>query len=149
LQPSRYSMLQKMRDLETESDIGGDDLLLRSWWLASSAYTWGTLRDFRRAHEGISSAHAPAADDEGKWACEAEVLGMADRWQESLACAERAWQIDPGGQSAAKALAYSLLLLGRIDEAAHRIGAIAQDSQSYEVVHVACWYWCALAESQE
>src|SRR5262249_7131050 len=93
--------------------------------------------------------HSLATNDSWVLTCEASVLGMADRWSDALAAAERAWEVDPGSPFAANSLGASLLHLGRVQEAADRLNDSADTSQSYQVVIEACWFQCAVAETLE
>ena len=47
----------------------------------------------------------------------------------------------------ARSLAGSLLNLRRVQEAADRLSASAENGQSYEIASLGCWYLCALAET--
>ena len=58
-----------------------------------------------------------------------------------------AWEIEGGAPFVAASLGTSLLNLGRVAESAKRMAGAAEHSQSYEVVHLACWHLCALAET--
>jgi len=122
---------------------------MQAAWLASHAVTWAFLRDFTRAHQCLERAHSLQRRDGWVTSCESDVLGFEDRWQEALKCAELAWAINPGAPHAARSLSTSLLNLGRVRESATRLTTASETCQSYEVVHLACWYQCALAETHE
>ncbi len=143
----RRSLYDVLRASEDQPDLDCDDAELRAWWLARQAVTWASLRDFSRADDYLGRAHALAELDSWVLCCESQVRGLADRWEDALEAAERAWQIDPGAPYAAGRLGESLLNLGRAQEAAQRLTAAAANSQSYEVAQLACWYQCALAET--
>jgi tetratricopeptide (TPR) repeat protein len=103
--------------------------------------------DSRSAHKCLERAHRLQCRDGWITSCESDVLGLEDRWNEALKHAEQAWEINPGSPHAARSLSASLLSLGRVEESAQRLSAASKDSQSYEVVHLACWYQAALAET--
>src|SRR5215472_3212383 len=149
IQSPKVRLLNELRAFIAQPDLGGHDPELRAAWYASYAFTWATLRDFDRAHECLSVAHGLSPDDSWILSCESNVLGMADRWNDALASAERAWELDPGAPFAANSLAASLLHLGRVQESADRLDSAAETSQSFQVVAEASWYQCALAEMLE
>jgi predicted Zn-dependent protease len=146
---SRLRLLDELKTFNARPDLGGDDPELRASWYASYGFTWATLRDFDRAYECFALAHSLAPNDSWVLSCESDALGMADRWSESLASAERAWDADPGSPFAANSLGTSLLHLGRVHESADRLHIAAENSQSYQLVAEACWHQCALAETLE
>jgi tetratricopeptide (TPR) repeat protein len=140
-------VFDQLRALEEQADLGGDDLELRACWFAWQAVTWASLRDFARAETCIEHADRLAAKDSWAWSCESQVRGLADRWEDALKAAERAWEMSPGAPYAAQSLGDSLIHLGRVQESAKRLAAAADDSESYEVALLACWHQCALAET--
>jgi tetratricopeptide (TPR) repeat protein len=147
LRPFRARLLDHLRAVELDPQFDSDDSELRAAWLASNAVVWASLRDFVRAHDSITRAHAAKARDSWVLTCESDALGLEDRWEDARRAAEEAWEIDPGAPYAARSLGASLLNLRRVDEAACRLVAATENSESYEVAHVACWYQCALAET--
>lgn len=148
-QSRRVRLLDELLAFESQSDLGGDDPEIRAAWYASYAYTWAALRDFARAHECLTTAHALFPDDSWICSCESNVLGMEDRWDDALVAAERGWELDPGAPYAINTVGTSLLHLERIQEAADRVAAAAESTQSFQVVVEAIWYQCALAETLE
>lgn len=145
----RVRLLDELLTFEAQSDLGGDDPEVRAAWYGSYAYTWAALRDFARAHECLTRAHSLFPDDGWIWSCESNVLGMEDRWDDAFAAAERAWELDPGAPYSISAVGTSLLHLERVQEAADRVAAAAESTQSFQVVVEACWYQCAGAETLE
>ena len=143
----RSRLLDDLREFEANPDICAEDPEMQAAWFASHAVTWAFLRDFTSAHQCIERAHSLQRWDGWITSCESDVLGLEDRWNEALKCAELAWEINPGAPHAARSLSTSLLNLGRVQESAGRLAAASENSQSYEVVHLACWYQCALAEA--
>jgi tetratricopeptide (TPR) repeat protein len=143
----RSPLLDDLLEFEGNPDICAEDPEMQAAWLASHAVTWAFLRDFTRAHKCLERAHRLQCRDGWITSCEADVLGLEDRWNEALKRAEQAWEINPGSPHAARSLSASLLNVGRVEESAQRLSAASEDSQSYEVVHLACWYQCALAET--
>ena len=143
----RSGLLEDLREFEKNPAICAGVPEIPAWWLASDAVTWALLRDFTHAHECLRRALSLHGRDEWITSCESDVLGLEDRWGEALQCAELAWEISPGTPHAARSLSASLLNLGRVKESADRLAAASEDCQSYEIVQLACWYKCALAES--
>ena len=137
----------ELRAVEIEPDLGGDDAELRASWFAYYAVIWAYHRDFHRAHDFIARARALQADEDWVFSCEADILGYEDRWNEALIAAERAWELNPGSPYAAQSLGASLLNLGRVSESAQRLAAAAENSESFEVTHIAVWHCCAHAET--
>jgi len=146
---SRVRLLDELRAFNAQPDLGGDDPELRASWYASHAFMWATLRDFDRAYECLAAAHALSPNDSWVLTCESNTLGVADLWSDALHSAERAWELDPGSPFAGNSLGASLLHLGQVQEAADRLAAAAENSQTYQIVIEACWYLCALAETLE
>src|SRR5262249_37358811 len=144
-----WRLFDELRAVDAEPDLGGDDPELRASWLAYYAVIWAYHRDFRRAHDFIERARALRADEDWVLSCEADVLGYEDRWKEALDAAERAWELNPGTAYGAQSLATSLLNLGRVRESSERLAATAENSESFELTHVAVWHSCAFAETLE
>jgi len=149
VQPPKVRLLDELMAFDLHPDVGGNDPEIRAAWYASYAFTWATLRDFGRAHECLTTAHTLFPNDGWAWSCESNVLGMEDRWSDSLAAAEKACALDPGAPYALNAVGTSLLHLDRADEAAERTAAAAERTQSFQVMAEASWYQCAVAESLE
>jgi len=145
----RTRFLDDLREFESNPDICADDPEMQAAWLASHAVTWAYLRDFTTAHKCLDRAHSLRDRDGWVTSCKSEVLGLEDRWNEALESAELAWEIDSGTPHAARSLANSLLNTGRVPEAAERLTVASDHCQSFEVVHLACWFQCALAETFE
>jgi len=145
----RSRLLDDLREFEANPDICAADPEMHASWLASHSVTWAFLRDFGTAHKCLDRAHTLDTRDGWVLSCESEVLGLEDRWAEALECAERSWQINPGTPHGAQSLSNSLLNLGRVQESAERLAAASENCQSYEVMHLACWYQCALADTFE
>ena len=145
--PRRISLLDELKDFIAHPDLGGDDDELRASWYAAFAYTWATLRDFDRARDCLRLAHALAPDCSWVLHLESGVHGLADRWADALQSAERAFAVDPGAPFVAYSLGLALVNLGRVEESAARLTAVAEAGQSYELVLTACWHQCALAET--
>ena len=141
------NLLERLRSYETQPDLNCDDPALQASWSTHQAYEWGSLRDFDRASACMARAHELSPHDAFVYSCEAAILGMADRWTEAHQCAERAWDLDPAAPYAAKALGVTLLHLGRVAESSSRLAALAEESQSFEVVGMATWHLCAHAET--
>ena len=145
----RHLLLDELLEFEKKPDLGGDDDHLRASWLASYAYTYGTLRDFSRATELMEQAHALSPGDAWLHSLESDVLGMADRWTDARQIAERGCQADPRSPWPVLSLATSLLNLGEIREAVAVSSRAAEKSQFFQIVLTACWYHCALAETSQ
>src|SRR5260370_23208312 len=145
----RLRVLDELKTFNAQPDLGGDDPEWRASWYASYGFTWATLRDFDRAYECFALAHSLAPNDSWVLTCESDALGMADRWSDSLASAERAWEADPGSPFAANSLGTSLLHLGRVQESRDRRHITPENSPSYQLVADACVHQCALAETLE
>jgi len=143
----RSRLLDDLRGFDANPDICAEDPEMQASWLASHAVAWAFLRDFTKAHQCLDRAHGLPCRDGWTASCESDVLGLEDRWNEALKCAELAWEINPGAPPAARSLSTSLLNLGRVQESARRLAAASENSQSYEVVQLACWYQCAMAET--
>ncbi|HTT19509.1 MAG TPA: tetratricopeptide repeat protein [Candidatus Sulfotelmatobacter sp.] len=145
----RIRLLDDLRGFEFNPDICAEDPEMQAAWLASHAVTWAFLRDFTTAHSCLDRARSIQERDGWVMSCESDVLGLEDRWSEALKSAEFAWEIDSGTPYAARSLSNSLLNTGRVQEAAERLTAASDHCQSFEIVHLACWYQCALAETFE
>jgi predicted Zn-dependent protease len=143
----RSRLLDDLREFETNPDICAEDPEMQAAWLASHAVTWALLRDFTRAHQCLERAHCIDCRDGWVTTCESNVLGLEDRWDDALKCAEQSWEINPGTPYAASSLSNCLLNLGRVPESAQRLAAASENCQSYELVELAYWYQCALAET--
>jgi len=143
----RSRLLDDLRFFEANPDLCAEDPEMQASWLASHAITWAFLRDFTSAHRCLERARSLQCRDGWVTSCESDVLGLEDRWLEALKAAELAWEINPGSPHAARSLSTSLLNLGRVQESAERLAAASENGQSYEVVHLACWYQCAVAET--
>jgi tetratricopeptide (TPR) repeat protein len=143
----RKNWLKHFRGLETNPDLDGGDDELRSDWFGTQGEMWATVRDFDRAHACLARAQALLPDNAWVLCCEANVLGTEDRWLEALARAERAWEIRPGSIYAADALGSCLLNLGRVHESSRRLASAAKDTQSYQVIALACWHLCTACET--
>jgi predicted Zn-dependent protease len=144
-----WRLFDELRTWEIDPELPGADPDTQASWLASQAVTWALLRDFARAHACIKRAQAVRASKSWVLSCESNVLGLEDRWSEALKSAELAWEMNPGTPSAAHSLGQSLLSLRRIREAADRLAQAAEQCESFEVAHLACWHLCALAETVE
>jgi tetratricopeptide (TPR) repeat protein len=140
-------LLNDLREFEANPDICAEDPEMQASWLASHAVTWAFLRDFARAHQCLERAQRLDCRDGWVTSCESNVLGLEERWDEALKCAERSWEINPGTPHATSSLSNSLLNLGRVQESARRLVAASENSQSYEIVQLACWHQCTLAET--
>src|ERR1035438_7638548 len=120
---------------------------IQSSWLGSYPAAWARLRDFDRADQCIERAFSLVERDGWVLACASNVADLADRWEEGLELAERASEIEPHAPYVVHTLCDSLASLGRLEEAAERAAAAADQSESYEVVLAACWSLCTLAET--
>jgi tetratricopeptide (TPR) repeat protein len=149
LQVPGQLLLDDLIAFEANPDLGGDDVDLRANWLASHAYTWAKLRNVRRAKELLQQSHAMSPRSAWIYSIEADVLGFADDWHASLRSAERAWELDRHSLWAATSLATALMNVGEIQEAAHRLAITTSDTQSAQLMQVACWYQCAVTELLE
>ncbi|HKO19998.1 MAG TPA: hypothetical protein VJU82_14030 [Acidobacteriaceae bacterium] len=67
--------MDELLDFEKKPDLGGDDDHLRASWLASYAYTYGSLRDFSGATELMQQAHPLSPGDAWLHSLESDVLG--------------------------------------------------------------------------
>jgi tetratricopeptide (TPR) repeat protein len=141
------NLFDTLRADAAQPELGSGDPELDSGWLATQAFRWASLRDFERSRRLVERAHALLPNDSWVLACESGILGLEDRWTDALNAAEAAWKLDPGAPYAASALGNSLLNLGRVEEAADRLSRAAENSQSYEIGLLACWYQCAFAET--
>jgi tetratricopeptide (TPR) repeat protein len=143
----RWRVLDNLREFEQNPDLCPEDPEMQAAWLAFHAVNWAFLRDFTSAHHCLERALNLQSRHAWVTACESDVLGLEDRWPEALQRAQLAWKINPGAPFAAKSLSTSLLNLGRVEEAGQWLAEASTDCQSYEVVHLACWYQSALAET--
>jgi tetratricopeptide (TPR) repeat protein len=142
-----WLLFDELRSWEANAEIPGADSDTQASWLATQGVSWASLRDFTRAHACIERARSFQTSDGWVSSCESDVFGLEDRWGEALNCAELAWEMKPGTPFAAHSLGTSLLNLRRIREAAERLAAAADNCESFEVAHLACWHLCALAET--
>lgn len=145
----RSCLLEDLHEFEANPHICAEDPEMQAAWLASHAATWAFLRDFPRAHDCLDRAYRLRPRDGWVLSYHSDVFGMEDRWLDALQCAEQAWEVDPGAPHAARCLSSALLNLGRVEESAQRLAAASENCQSYEIVQLACWYKCAVAETIE
>ncbi|HEX8880455.1 MAG TPA: tetratricopeptide repeat protein, partial [Candidatus Acidoferrum sp.] len=143
------TLFEQLRESESIPELPGADSRTQADWLASRALVWASVRDFAAAHRALERASLYKPNDSWVLSCQADVLGLEDRWDDALASAERAWEANPGAPYAAHSLGQSLLNLRRVREAADRLSAAAESCQSFEVACGACWHLCALAETLE
>jgi tetratricopeptide (TPR) repeat protein len=146
---SRHSLLDELLEFEKNPELGGDDPELRASWLGVYAHVFGVLRDFERARDLLDQAHKLSPGSAWILSQDAEILGMADLWSDSLQRAEQGCEADPSSPWPVLSLATALLNLGEIQEAVHRLSDAAENSQYFHVVQTACWYHCAFAETLE
>ena len=144
---SFHDVLRDRLAFEESPELGDGDLEVRAAWFATHATFLAQFRDFARAHECIERASALLPQDSWVLHCQSTVLAASDRWQEALNAAELCWQAGEGAPFAAHSLGAALLNLGRVEEAASRMTAAAQNTQSYELVLSAAWHQCLLAET--
>jgi tetratricopeptide (TPR) repeat protein len=142
-----WRLFDKLRAFDAAPELSGADAETSASWFAYHAVLWASLRDFTRAHQCIERARSHKATDDWVLSCEADVFGYEDRWSEALKSAELAWQISLGTPYTAHSLGECLLNLGRVREATERLSVAAENAESYEVAHLACWYLCALSET--
>jgi predicted Zn-dependent protease len=142
-----WRLFDDFRAMESDPELAGADADTQASWLAYSAVRWASIRDFERAHNCIERARFWKKKDAWVLSCESDVFSMQDRGADALASAELSWEIAPGTPFAARSLAGSLLNLRRVQEAAERLDAAAEHSESFELPMLACWYLCALAET--
>jgi tetratricopeptide (TPR) repeat protein len=145
----RDLLLNELLEFERNPELGGDDAELRASWQAAHAYMFGILRDFARARDLLDKAIELAPGSAWILSQEADVLGMADLWHDSLQSAERGCKADPSSPWPVLSLASALLNLGQIQEAVRHLSLAAENSQFFQIVQTACWYHCALAETRE
>lgn len=149
LSDGRTLLLDELVEFERDPELGGDDDDLRASWQAAHAYTYAALRDFSRAHELLERAYEISPGNAWVLSQEADIYGMADRWQDSLRSAESGYKADPLSPWPILSVATALLNLGEIREAVRRLSLAASDSQFFQISQTACWYHCALAETLE
>ena len=142
-----WTLLDQIRTFPTPAELDSFTPELRVSYLASHAVLLASVRDFASAHEYIRRAYAVGSDPAWAASCHSDVLGLEDKWEAALRPAEAASVQNPGAPYAAHSLAQALLHLGRIEESAARLSDAARQSQSHEVVLIACWHLCALAET--
>jgi tetratricopeptide (TPR) repeat protein len=145
----RDLLLDELREFEKNPELGGDDPELRASWQAAHAYIFAILRDFSRSRDLLREAHQLSPGSAWVFSQEADVLGMADQWRDSLQSAELGCKADPRSPWPTLSVAMALLNLGEVREAAYRLSQAAEESQLFQVVQTACWYHCALAETLE
>jgi tetratricopeptide (TPR) repeat protein len=146
---SKDLLLDQLLEFEKDPELGGDDAELRASWLGAHAYIFAVLRDFTRAEDLLNEAHKLSPASAWLLSQEADVMGMADKWDESVQSAEVGLKADPRSPWPMLSLANALLNLGRVREAADRLAEAAAETQFYQIVQTACWYQCALAETLE
>ena len=139
-------VLASLARLEREPELGSGDPRWEASYCAQGALAWAQVRDFPRAHLGLARAKAHEAEAGWVACCEAEVLLREDRWDEAHVVAERAWALVPGLAAAASVLGRALAKVGRLEEVAERILAVAEHGQCCETLSLGQWYLCALAE---
>ncbi len=147
LRRRQWRLFDDLRTWETNPEIPGADADTQASWLASQAVTWASLREFSRAHACIERARSFQSSQNWVLTCESNVFGLEDRWSEALTSAERSWELMPGTPFAGHSLGQSLLKLRRIPEAADRLVAAVDHTESYEIAQLACWHLCVLAET--
>ena len=147
LRRNRETVVDCLADFDAQPDLECEDTRLRAWWYGSQAGMWAAFRDFGRAYRCIERAHTLAPGDAWVWICKSEVHGRADRWEDALDASEQACVLDKGSPYSHRVLGNSLLHLGRIEEAAHRLAVEAEDTQSGATAAYAAWMQAALAET--
>ena len=144
-----WTPLKQIRSFPSQAELDGFAPELRVSFLASHAVLFASVRDFTSAHECIRRAYAVGSDTAWAASCHSDVLALEDQWPAALKAAQEAWSHNPGAPYAAQSLGNALLHLGKIEESSERLAIAARNSQSYEVVSLACWHKCALAETLE
>ncbi|HSC45912.1 MAG TPA: tetratricopeptide repeat protein [Candidatus Acidoferrum sp.] len=144
-----WKLFEEVRSWEKTPELENADDITQSSWLASQGVMWAALRDFDRSHLCMARAKELGARESWVFSCESSALGLEDRWEDALRAAETSWELCPGTPYATHSLGDSLVNLRRIQEAAERTSAAAENCQSFEVVQTACWHVCALAETAE
>jgi tetratricopeptide (TPR) repeat protein len=145
----RVLLLDELTAFEASPDLGGDDLEVRTSWIALYAVMWARLRNMPRALGLIREAHTLLPNDSWLYSREADIWGIGDDWKASLRAAEQAWSLDPRSPWAAMSVGTALLNIGQLEEALGRVTAAAADTQSAELIQAACWYECAWADLME
>ena len=144
-----WGRLQDLREFESNRGAFPTDPPTQASWLAWYGVVWAHLRDFATAYQCLERARALDVKDGWVLSCESDVLGIEDKWKEAAEAAQRAWEMNPGAPFSARSFSNALLNLGRVNESARWLAAASEGSQSYEIVHLACWHHCALAETLE
>lgn len=142
----RWHLLEQLKELERQPEPGFGDPALEASWLATHAHLLALVRDFDRAGPLLERARGIGGEPAWVGCCAAEVLLLEDRWQEALSAAEEVCASAPGMPAGYTVLARALVKLGRLEEAVERLTAAAGRRQSFELLLLAVWYTCALAE---
>jgi len=142
----RWHLLEQLQELERQPGPGLDDPDLEASWLATRAHLLALVRDFDRAEPLLEQARSTGGEPAWVGCCTAEVLLLEDRWQDALAVAEGVCASAPGMPAGYSVLGRALVKLGRLEEAVERLTAAADRRQSFELLLLAIWYTCALAE---
>ena len=120
--------------LQKRGDAGEASADQQSSWYALHASLLGQLRDFDQAEKWIAKAEEASPDDPWIQVSRASMLEMEDRYDESLAAAKRALQLQPWFRPAVQSTAHVLKLLGRDDEALDLLGNASERIESGLVV---------------
>ncbi len=141
-----HHVLRQLEEVEAVCLANFENDADKAVWLGSTAWIYASIRDFERARRHLATAATLGIESAWVRCCEAEVLCFEDRWPQALEAIEASWALSPGMPQGAATLGRILTKLGRTDQAAARLQAIAQQKQSYELALTAIWYLCAVAE---
>lgn len=106
----------------------------RSLWLSLRAQILSAFRDFDRANTNLKQAETLSPRDPWLWVVRAGVRIKEDRYAEALEAARQALELRPGYPPAVLAVARSLTLVERAEEALDFLADAARTTESNRVI---------------
>ncbi len=110
-------------------------------WLAYHAIVLGALRDFDVAEEWLAKAEKLDPTNPWVWIERSDLFELEDKYEESLAAAQRSLELRPYFRPGVQSVAQMLVLLGRDEEALELLKDAATKIES-------CWLVAQLAQLQ-
>ena len=115
--------------------------VVQSDWLAFHAVVLGALRDFDAAEGWLAKAERLDPTNPWVWIERSHLFEVEDKYEESLAAAQRSLELRPYFRPGVQSVASSLVLLGRDEEALTVLQDAATRIES-------CWLVAQLAQLQ-
>jgi tetratricopeptide (TPR) repeat protein len=114
---------------------------VQSDWLAFHAIVLGALRDFDAAEEWLAKAEKVDPTNPWIWIERSHLFDLEDKYEDGLAASQRSLELRPYFRPGVQAVASSLVMLGRDEEALTVLQDAATKIES-------CWLVAQLAQLQ-